>query len=212
MSRKSQPALFGPYKAFIKAFRWTRIGWIPPFEGLHHRILSYLAPDQVHFRGHRVFLDKWDSLGLTTSNHHHFEIEFLLDRIEEGDTVVDIGANIGLYSLCLAEKVGREGRVFALEPHPGNCRLLRKNLAVNGLENVTIIEKAASDVTGPARLYLANDSDSLHRLHRSSLCRHSMEVETIRLDDCFQDTDDQISLLKLDVEGAELRFGVNSCT
>jgi len=81
---------------------------------------------------------------------------FTLARLEcllrPGDTFVDVGANIGLFSLRAAHRVGPAGHVIAIEPNPIALRRLRQNLALNPTFLVDIIEAAASDHTGEARL------------------------------------------------------------
>ena len=96
----------------------------------------------------------------------------------------------------------KTGHVFAFEPDPTNFSLLKKNVESNGYRNVTLIPKAISDVTGSATLYLS-DCSALHRLHPTRSCHDEIRVDTIQLDDYFQDQRCRISLIKLDIEGAE---------
>lgn len=86
------------------------------------------------------------------------ETDCLLDGLEAGDHFIDIGANIGYYALLAADLVGPTGRVFAFEPEPANCGLLRLNLALNGMLQAEVIEAAVSDGAGQARLHLSPDN------------------------------------------------------
>src|SRR5208283_897383 len=70
-----------------------------------------------------------------------------------GMTVLDIGANLGLYSLLLARSVGPSGRVIAFEPDPDLCALLRANCAANGLANVEAHNMALG--AAPGRMILS---------------------------------------------------------
>lgn len=72
-------------------------------------------------------------------------------------TVVDIGAHVGYYALLAARAVGRFGRVLAVEPHPVNAQLLRRNLARNEVRNVEVIEAAAGRKSG--KLLLAQNQE-----------------------------------------------------
>lgn len=66
----------------------------------------------------------------------------------EGMTMVDLGANIGYYTLLASRLVGRSGRVYAFEPDPENHQYLLRNIVANGCRNVTVVEKAVYNITG----------------------------------------------------------------
>ena len=130
---------------------------------------------------------------------------YLMKLLESGMVVVDIGANVGYYTLLAAEKVGGHGKVFAFEPEPSRYTLLEKNVRVNGLKNVILAQKAVSNKTGTARLYLDprhNPGD--HRLFDSFDGRESVAVETTSLDDFFKDKGPFIHVIKMDIQGAEM--------
>jgi FkbM family methyltransferase len=130
---------------------------------------------------------------------------YLMKLLERGMVVVDIGANVGYYTLLAAEKVGGHGKVFAFEPEPSRYALLEKNVRVNGLKNVILVQKAVSNKPGAARLYLDprhNKAD--HRLFDSSDGRESVAVETTSLDDFFKDKGLLIHVIKMDIQGAEM--------
>lgn len=76
--------------------------------------------------------------------YDHREIRFLKDTLGEGDIFIDVGANIGFYSLVASRLVGR-GRVIAIEADPHTFGLLRENLAINKISNVTALNVGASD-------------------------------------------------------------------
>lgn len=73
---------------------------------------------------------------------------FLRKVIRSGDVVVDIGANIGYFTLLAASLVGSTGRVIAVEPDPANLALLRANLWANGVTNATVLPMAAAERQG----------------------------------------------------------------
>lgn len=78
--------------------------------------------------------------------------EELAARLAPGDVVYDVGASIGFLTVICARLVGPTGRVIAFEPNPEGGRRLRHNVALNGFENVTVIEAAAGDHAGTAWL------------------------------------------------------------
>ncbi|CAE8662336.1 unnamed protein product [Polarella glacialis] len=84
-------------------------------------------------------------------NHHQsYEMQLLL---REGDTVIDAGANLGCYTLALAEAVGPRGRVLAFEPFRHLHQLLTANVAVNGLQNVWPLQVALGSAREHMQLY-----------------------------------------------------------
>ena len=84
--------------------------------------------------------------------------EAMRRHVHAGDTVLDIGANIGLWSLFLAELVGESGTVEAFEPVPGNIRGLEENVRLSGHGNVRINPIALGSRAGEVRLVCAAGS------------------------------------------------------
>jgi len=158
-------------------------------------------------QGHKMFLDPKDSVITpmlsTFGAFESLETEVVKKLIKKGDVVLDIGANVGYYTLIYAKLVGEGGKVFAFEPDPDNFALLEKNVEVNGYRNVVLIKKAVANKTGVVRLYLCEDNKGNHRICDAHDARESIEVEAIRLDDYFEAYDGKIDFIKIDIEGAE---------
>jgi len=129
------------------------------------------------------------------------ETEILRKEIKNGDVVLDLGANIGFYTLLAAELVGKLGRVFAFEPEPNNFICLEKNVRLNGYENVVLVRKAVLNKTDRCTLYLSDQDSSTHRIYDMCDGRRFIDVESIRLDDYFHDQ--RVDFIKMDIEGAE---------
>ena len=122
-------------------------------------------------------------------------------RISDGDTVVDVGANIGIFSIKAARQTP-SGRVVSVEPAPLNLDLLRENVVRNHFDNVTIIEGAVSDHQGEASLF-DHGEYGLYSIHQKA--DRFTPVRLMTLDQIFQR--EKISLchvLKIDVEGEEV--------
>jgi FkbM family methyltransferase len=119
-----------------------------------------------------------------------------------GMTVVDVGANLGYFSLLASKLVGPAGRVVALEPNSENCRLLLSSLRLNGMSNVDLLPVAAD--VAPGWAYYATHVGSNGGLVEDDnlLSRFGTVVPTFRLDDLV---DRKVDFLKMDVEGAEGR-------
>jgi len=119
-----------------------------------------------------------------------------------GMTVVDVGANLGYYSLLASTLVGETGRVIALEPNSENCRLLLSSLRLYGTENVQLVPVAADTATGWAYYSTHVGSNGGLIDGRDLLAHPGVVVPTFRLDDVV---DGPVGFLKMDVEGAEMR-------
>jgi FkbM family methyltransferase len=119
--------------------------------------------------------------------------------VRSGDTVFDIGANVGIYTLLFSQAVGDHGHVVALEPSSRNIDFLRQHLRLNEVGNVSVIEAAASATTGTARFDATGDPCTGHLATDGAF-----EVPTMTVDEIVRADDRRPTLLKIDVEGAEL--------
>lgn len=131
------------------------------------------------------------------------EMDLVKKTVKEGWTVVDIGANIGYYSLLLSKLVGRSGKVIAFEPDKTNVQTLKRNIRTNKIKNIIVESLAVSDHTGTATLYVSDSHSGDHRIYASSgEKRETQKIKTIRLDDYFK-TAEKVNFIKIDVQGAE---------
>jgi FkbM family methyltransferase len=123
--------------------------------------------------------------------------------LPEDATVIDVGANIGCFTLQAARLAPR-GRILAYEPEPGNFRLLAENLARNGLSHARAVECAVADAPGDAvlRRSAATGNTTMHSLYAGDGRTHAVKVVTLPAIVEEQKLD-RIDYLKLDCEGAE---------
>ena len=134
------------------------------------------------------------------------EIATLRKHIVAGSTVFDVGANKGGYLAPLADATGREGTVYGFEPIPALALRLEKSVRQLRWNHVHIIQAAASDTDGTARLTTPDGErhweSSLEHIPGNS--DHSFEVPTIRLDSMLPKIkDSNLTAIKIDVEGHE---------
>lgn len=129
------------------------------------------------------------------------EQRWLAEHVSAGDVGYDIGANIGFHTLVLANLVGSRGRVFSFEPLPANAAQLRRNVALNGLGNVVVVEAAVSSVDGVVPFDASGADRERGRIVESA----AMTVESLSLDLWIARTGVPApNAMKIDVEGAEL--------
>lgn|SRR5574341_1414143 len=196
------------YELAVRLLSGTGIGQFYPIKFIK-RVMKCFISARVRYRnvlGHKMFLDSKDSLGLAISGiYEAFETELVKKEIKKGYVVLDIGANIGYYTLIFAKLVGENGKVFAFEPDPVNFALLKKNVEINGYRNVILVRKAVSNKSEHIRLYLSEDNKGDARIYDSADDRESIEIDAIRLDDYFKNYNGRIDFIKMDIQGAEGR-------
>ena len=143
---------------------------------------------------HKMFVDSRDTgMAPYFIMHGDFipdESEVLKKILKPGMIFIDVGANIGYFSLIAAKLVGGQsngkGMVFAFEPDENNFSLLQKNINANGYKNIIAIKKAVSDKVSTAKFYLEKENLCAHSLTPKTNCDFT-EVETISLDEYFKD-------------------------
>lgn len=169
-------------------------------------VLSRVKTRRAVVDGHVMYLDARDSLDLSLNHvYEPFETELVQSLVHETDTVLDVGANIGYYTLILARLVGPRGRVFAFEPDPANFALLKKNVESNGYKNVVLVNAALSDRPATLRLYLSEENRGDHRIYPSDDARRTIQIPAITADDYLAGLSHEIAFIKMDVQGAEAK-------
>jgi len=153
------------------------------------------------------FLQNWGyGVGVwaaVSGNEYESELRPTLDLIKQGQTVLDLGANIGVYALKIAQKVGDDGLVIAFEPNQKNFEKLEKNIQLNGFKNIKAFNLAAADFNGEAKLSFENNFENAASIvHKAGL--QAEIVGVVRLDDFFTENNiKKIDFIKMDIEGAE---------
>ncbi len=134
-----------------------------------------------------------------------YETSLFLERLSPAAVVVDVGANIGYYSLLAAAMVGELGKVFSFEPDPENFNLLEKNLQLNTFPWVNAVAAALSDSDSDGQLYLNNNNYGDHQIYDDGSGRSSRAIRLLQGNDYFNDKINHIDVLKVDTQGAEYR-------
>ena len=186
------------YRACVALLRGSGLTRVRVIRGIKeaaaHRVV-------VNVLGHRMYVGRQDSLGLIENGvYEPFESQMIVNAARLGDVVLDIGANVGYYTLQLARAVGPNGHIVAFEPDRENFSVLKRNVEMNGYTNVTLVAKAVGAARGKLKLYVSNENLGDHRTYDSGEGRPSYEVEVVALDD-YQF--DRVDVIKMDIQGAE---------
>lgn len=130
------------------------------------------------------------------------ERRLLKKVVSTGAVVVDVGANIGIYSQFLSKCVGPTGVVHAFEPSPENFKRLQS--VTQKLGNIYVRQAAVGERTGTTRLYIADNLNVDHRTYvTEGDLRRTLEVNVVALDDYFQ-PHQRVDLIKIDIQGFEV--------
>ena len=208
LNLRMSPLWLSPPVLFLSALRNTCLRQPPTYLGDHTLLMQTIF-------GHTMYLDSRDiSLTPHLLRQGCWEPDvtrFLLRLVKPGMRVVEVGANVGYYTLLACSLVGPTGRVTAFEANPAAVTLTRRSLLVNGFrDRATIVEMAVTDAPGTVTLHqldqrrgdssLFDFSDDQLRFAGDSVTK--VEVPSTSLD-AFFDRDEPIDLIRMDVEGAE---------
>ncbi len=136
------------------------------------------------------------------------EIRWAVSNVKAGDLVVDVGCNIGVYAFWLAKRVGKSGKVIALDPAPACVQYLRAAALQLGFDQLTVVDRGASDTRAVLELHIPIEQNEI-RLSRATFGAtvgpsQIVNVEVSPLDELLRDRDRPVSFIKCDVEGHEL--------
>lgn len=145
--------------------------------------------------------------------HEKATTELFKSKVKPGNIVLDLGANLGYFSLLAARLVGEQGKVYAFEPEPVNRGYFLKNIELNNYKNIMVYPYAVSNKRDKVKLYICPYDSGHHTLnqyggireykpHKCTPEEKFIEVETVKLDDCLKDK--KIDVIKMDVEGSEM--------
>jgi FkbM family methyltransferase len=206
-----------------KFLRNTWVHRLPLTERLYRQLFSHVyhgVEKEVQFRGSSYVIPTSDitiAPSLLSGEFERFELSLFEQVLRPEMTVLDIGANIGIYSINAARRI-RPGRVYAFEPVPENVSLLERNIGLNGLDNVDVVRNAVGERQGVVPIFLSRTigSHSLARMNALGIVGRRprrgtsgedwpehLDVPMITIDQFVADRSLDVSVIKMDIEGYE---------
>lgn len=165
---------------------------------------TIMDPLFLHSLVNRLYkknFDLYKAIYFTYKNISEREECKMINRyVHKGDKVLDIGANIGFYTLMFSKLVGKRGRVYAFEPEKKNYMNLKRIL--RGRKNVILNNTAVNDSSGKIKLYLSDKLNVDHRTFETGEKRQSLLVKGVSIDDYLK-TDENMNIVKIDTQGYE---------
>jgi FkbM family methyltransferase len=122
--------------------------------------------------------------------------------LRQGMGMIDIGANIGVFALAAAARVGPSGYVLAVEPNPANARLIEASRQVNGFDHLIVCQAAAGREIGILGLHSSDSNGTTSPVGRAALLQDVQTVPALPVDSLVS-ARQRIDVVKIDVEGAE---------
>lgn len=136
-----------------------------------------------------------------------YETSLMLELLPPGGVFLDVGANIGYFSILAAGHMGPRGQVFAFEPGPENFRLIQRSAAANDLEGrIHAVEAGLAAADGAARLFLSEDNLGDHQIFSTGEGRSSTGIRLLNGANYLRSKLERIDLVKIDTQGSE--YGV----
>ncbi len=144
---------------------------------------------------------------LAESDWFEYEMEFWRTSIQPGMTVIDVGANVGVYTFSAANQVGATGRVIAIEPFSGCVRSLEETCRLNQFAQVTVCAGAASDRNGTLKLAIQTSSELNEVVSDDVALAGDFEAVACFTLDSLIDAQQltRLDYLKIDAEGHEMQ-------
>jgi FkbM family methyltransferase len=181
---------------------------LPFIAKIYSLLFYYLHPKGILFteiHGFKIYVEAKSFLAQDLITNNSFEedtTKLFYTILKKGMTILDVGANVGYYSLLASKVTGETGKIFAFEPWKGSFILLQRNIESNAIKNIVPVAKAVSNRCGKQILFLASDpgSNSLSQKIGSEF----VEVEVTTIDDFVNEKKISVDLIKMDVEGAEM--------
>jgi len=191
----------------VAEFIYTTVLKPPLLKSMANKLILTLLPESVTVENAKIVINNQDPVvsgALTFGVYEKSEIALMKRVFKPGQVMLDIGANVGLYTGIGGNIIGSQGRIFAFEPDPQSLGFLKKTVAANALENTEVVNAAASNVNGKTTLYVSTNNRGDNRLYDNELSDESFEVDTLRLDDFLEPKGIQaVDVIKIDVQGFE---------
>jgi FkbM family methyltransferase len=213
-SRRSLRALLKTIGFFAKVLparlpelTYTTLLKPKPLRRLAHRIFLRCVPSHVTIDGLKLYLNPSDpvlSPSVAFGIYENYEQDIFRSFCKPGAIVVDVGANVGLYTLIAASRVGKNGKVIAIEPHPESYRYLQKTIELNGLNSVRSFNVALGDRRRKIDLFLTDENKADSRIYDATGQRQKITAEMIDLDHLLAENEiTAVHVIKMDIQGAE---------
>lgn len=174
---------------------------------LTRRFIAIFKKNYVPIWGYKLYINPMDTVVSATlaktGTWEPFVSKQFIQIAKKARTIVDVGGNIGYFTLLGAACSKSSSNIFVFEPDVVNFQSLTKTVKENKLENVTCEKVAIAQNSGKISLFISPDNLGDHRTFDSGDNRETEVVRVVSLDDYFNEYPHEIDLLKIDIQGYE---------
>lgn len=158
-----------------------------------------------HFFNYGSDSDDQDLLYIINWNRYYrSERALIADYVNKSDTVVDVGANLGFFTILLSNLVGPNGKIFSFEPSKKTFKALSENIKINNIRNVIMENSGCGDIEGTFSLSKDGKFSGMdHIIVDKTEVTNFERIDMIKLDNYFESFNGRINLIKIDTEGYE---------
>jgi len=178
-----------------------------PLRVFANKMICAIVPKVIRLGDVKVVINPRDPVisgSLAFGVYEKSEIAFMQRVCKPGHVMIDVGANVGLYTAIAGVALGPTGRIIALEPDPESFQFLEQTVHANGLTNAQTIQAAASDLNGTAKLYICSENRGDNRLYQNGFAERAIDISVLRLDDYLAaEGVNTVDIVKIDVQGFE---------
>jgi FkbM family methyltransferase len=197
----------------VSEFIYTVLLGPPLLRRVANAALKAVLPKTIRVGDAIIWINPNDPVvsgALTFKVYERAEISFFRSHLGRNMTLIDVGANVGLYTGIALSTEGFQGKILAIEPHAESRSFLLKTIQSNGSaeqqSNVMVCDCAATDHTGVLKFYKNSQNKGDNRLYADPLLDDEEIVEADTLDNiCQRHGVESVHFLKVDVQGAEAK-------
>jgi FkbM family methyltransferase len=131
------------------------------------------------------------------------ETELVKEVVKPGMCVLDVGANIGYYTILTARLVGKQGRIYSYEPYEPSFQVLNENIRINNISDIVAPYNVAVSTENSVKKLHRGRGTNLHTLETFNNTNGSIEVTCVDIIDVLKNIGSRIDLLRMDIEGHE---------
>lgn len=196
-------------KVARKTFRNTWVHRLPITSKLYSKVFGIVyggIDKEITFRGKKLLVPTKDTSmvpSIMNQDYEELELSIFKQIVKPGMQILDIGANLGIYSIFGSELVGPKGSVHSFEPVPENLKYLRHNVKLNKGNNVKINPIALGDKKGEAKIYIAEKNVGTHSMGQYKSAKKAITIKTDTVENYIKKNGLKVGVVKMDIEGYE---------
>ncbi len=164
---------------------------------------SLSSDETFEIEGFKMKRGRTTRLAVLTGEFEPSVSTLMKKEIKEGMIAFDLGANIGCFTVLLSKLVGDAGHVYAFEPDPYLFEILKENIELNNIHNVSSFSLAVSNTSVIGKFSLNTSQDGDNRLDSISMNNNSIDIKTITLDEFCDKNRTKADFIKMDIQGSE---------